>query len=198
VICLLLSVSACQQSEYEKKQAESEAYSAAMKQATVEEKQKVAKLNAEIERINKERGIVSEETVGVWTVEMGKDRIDDTPFAILHSSGEQQIFVKCSHSGTQLYINTGEIVENGRIRLRVGKEPPTSENWTVSTDYTALFSPSPVALAKDLERASSLLIEYRSHENGTRVAELSTVDFEQALDKVKNVCSWRRSLMKSK
>lgn len=77
------------------------------------------------------------------------------------------------------------------VRLRFDSEPPLAQEWSVSTDEVALFSPEPIAFARKIARSKRMLFEFTTIDGVTRIAEFEVAGFDAFTPVLAGACAWK-------
>jgi hypothetical protein len=107
------------------------------------------------------------------------------------------LILRCEEKKTDLYVRTGMAAnpELGRfdeytVRIKLDGKPAETESWSSSTNNTALFSDQPIALAKRLANANSLLFEFTPFQSNRAIVTFQLNGVKHEIESVANACGW--------
>jgi uncharacterized membrane protein len=156
-----------------------------------------------------EDGAVPMAKGGNWQIARDRSPMDGSKTVILSLTanapveiwlGEKtpKLFIRCKESKTAVYVltDTASQPEYGSydtygVRVRIDDRPARSQRWSESTDNTALFSPEPVALARQLSAARRLRFEFTPFNASRAVAEFDLHGLSDVLSEVTTACHRR-------
>lgn len=140
---------------------------------------------------------------GKWIKSERVSPIDDSPTVVLALESPDKagsgfraerpiLIVRCQENRTSLYIDWGAFITTGKTRIvtRIDKEKAKTETWSVSSDNTATFSPTPIPLIKDLLGKSSLIVQVTPFSDNTYTVNFDIKGLDNAITPVREACGW--------
>lgn len=144
------------------------------------------------------RWAMSEDTSSIddsRTVTLSLDA--DSPVAGWPSQTETPtLIIRCKEKKTNLYIVNGMSpnveygVDGATVTLRLDSAAAFSREWSKSTDGDALFAPSPVALARQLAKATKLVYRFTPFNSNPAETSFRLTGLADVLPKVAAACKW--------
>lgn len=122
------------------------------------------------------------------------NEMDNTPEASLYKLSEVRnagIVIRCLRNETDVMVNTGEIIgSNATVRVKFDDGTPTRQNWSRSTDHTALFAPNAMAFARRLVKHQKFLVEFSPYDKGPQILKFDLTGLPDKLPAVEKACNW--------
>ena len=139
-----------------------------------------------------------------WRLSESTSVMDDSKAVALSLRAEEKIFVegarftpvlmiRCKENTTSTYIilrNIGGHNDDNQVRVRFGIRPPVRQVWSASTDRSALFSPSPISIAKELQLVERFLFEYTPPNSSPKIVSFDVRGLDQHLEELAGACGW--------
>ncbi len=107
----------------------------------------------------------------------------------------------CEAKQTKLAVATGDFIQpeygsGYSVRLRIDDGKPYEEIWDGATNYQALLSRSPIALARKLARAEIFYFEFTPFQKGKRQLSFDVTDFKLYAQEIyakefAEACGWK-------
>jgi invasion protein IalB len=129
---------------------------------------------------------------GEWTVSASTNQIDNTPEVVLQKSGsdDSSLTIRCAERKTEVYVDTGGVVDSGSVRIRLDQSAPMSQEWSRSTDYKALFAPDAIAFSRKLRQAKTFLFEFTPFQERPRDISFDLSGLDSRLQRISDSCNW--------
>lgn len=122
---------------------------------------------------------------GAWRIHVDRSKVDgrETDTLMLPSEDDDgtTLILRCSGRKLETYIAAHSIIDDGRVRIRVGEGRPSLETWAKAEDEEGLFSPDPASLILAMEHNRQVAIEYRPFGHVPESKAFSPVGLVQAL-----------------
>lgn len=115
-----------------------------------------------------------------------------TLFKRAEGSPEGVLTIRCSHHKTELVVATGEIIDNGGVRIKLDDSLPLRQTWSQATNYQGLFAPDAIVLARQLSKAETFLFEYQPFQQRPHTVEFKLAALATKLQAVANACEWAK------
>jgi hypothetical protein len=144
-----------------------------------------------------------------WTVSRSKSQMDGTSTVVLRLPSDNVVrgwlsraarpvlLIRCQERVTDVYVDVGlrphptaGLFQRHSVRLRLDDSKAYSEDWSESTDGTALFSPDGVDMADRLAHADRLLFEFTPFSSPPAIARFDLRGLAPKLAEVARVCGW--------
>lgn len=87
---------------------------------------------------------------------------------------------------------TDDILDNGKVRIRLNDAKPQPEVWSESSNHQGLFAPDPIGFAKQLTKIDSFLFEYRPFQKQPTTIEFKVSGLANKLSSVAQPCGWEK------
>lgn len=105
-----------------------------------------------------------------------------------------ELFAACRSNKTDVFVNRQQYVTAGGVddaqpvTYRLDTERPETEDWLMSTDFTATSSPSAIALLKQMAGQTRLLAEATPYGESHRSAEYEVTGIDAVVADVRKRC----------
>lgn len=144
-----------------------------------------------------------------WTIRVDESKMDSSKSVFVSTdasndikywigSGNPSLIIRCVEKKTDVVFITGTSAqpEYGRyneasVRIRLDDGKPATKYWTESTDNKALFASDPVGLAKKINQAKKLRLEFTPFNSNPQVAEFNVDGLSKYLPEVAKTCGWK-------
>lgn len=131
-----------------------------------------------------------------WRTSTETDKMENTTNVYLSKFAESSrggmLTIRCVRRKTELLVATDDILDSGNVRIKFDDEKPQRQVWNESSNHTALFSPAPIALARQLTKADSFLVEYSPFQARPITLEFKVNGLVEKLSAVAEACEWAR------
>lgn len=139
--------------------------------------------------------------VGNWIVKDETNPIDDSrkvTLGLKASSGQSGygkpigLIAQCVSGKTNLYINWNDYLGGDEVPtlIRVDKSTAKNEVWAISTDNQAAFSPTPLALLKQLAESETFLAQVTPYNESPVTAIFDLAGIKNAIKPLRETCKW--------
>lgn len=140
---------------------------------------------------------------------IGRSPMDDSVLIQFHvdavnelqgwrSSHRPRVVAECREHKTNVYLITGMPLapelgkfEKYTIRRRMDGRPFRTELWSESTDGAAVFSPSAIALSRELAKTKEMLIEVTPFHSSPQTIIFTVSGFSGPLQAISEACQWK-------
>lgn len=140
------------------------------------------------------------EGVGAWSVDVRVNPIDDSRTVIMMLTADSgrtrwgepvTLFARCRSNSTEVYISWNEYLgSESNVLTRIGDEPATSRQWSVSTNSQASFHPRPIAFLKEMMKADSMVAQTTPYNENPVTAIFDITGINNAITPLRETCNW--------
>ena len=109
-----------------------------------------------------------------------------------------RLVAKCAENHTEVYVVMGMPLspelgkfERYTVRLRMDGSPARREVWSESTDGEAIFSPSPIPLARQIAKSKEMLMEVTPFRSSPQAIIFQVAQFDGPLKEISAACGWK-------
>lgn len=143
-----------------------------------------------------------------WLVDESRSEMDDSRTVRLAlpavnevqgwlTSERPTLIIRCEERETDVIVRTGMAAQpeygrysEARVEVRLDSGAVRKQWWSEATNNEALFSPQPIAFAKQLARSRRLRFRFSAFNAGARTAEFDLAGLSDVLPKVAAACGW--------
>ena len=140
-----------------------------------------------------------------WIVHTTTSKIDDKPSLFLMTealepvttaSGAQErptLVFRCQQNTTELFIIWGQPLGTGSLAVteRVDSDKASTANWTLSTDRSTAFKPSPIPFIRTLLNRHKLLLQLTPEHDNAQTVEFAIEGLERVIEPLQKACGWK-------
>lgn len=117
-------------------------------------------------------------TENKWEVSVQKDPMDDSekiffmlPAETSSSYDQVVMFIRYQNGSTDLFVAWDDYLsDNTRMTIRFGDNDPYTENWSESSDNTAVFCRSPLSFIQKISEHDRLVMRITPYSEGPKTA----------------------------
>ena len=129
-----------------------------------------------------------------WTRSESTNRLDGTKRALLVTFANQgmsgQLAIRCNSGKTEVFVWADQIIEESPVRIKLDDATPVRQSWSRAESYDALFAPNGAALARQLSKHNTFLIEVKPLDKLPEVLEFDLRGLDQNISYVAEACNW--------
>ena len=102
------------------------------------------------------------------------------------------LLIRCKENTTDVIVQWGTYlgIDETAVIMRLGKDKAKERSWTISTNYEAVFAPSPINLTKEMMKHNSILLNVTPHGSNPVTAEFDLIGLQDAVKPLKEACGW--------
>lgn len=134
----------------------------------------------------------------------GSSAMDDSEGMVifLDSENEQKfdgyrdesarLFIRCEERETNVILRVDAFINTNPIsvRYRLGEGKARTATWSNSTDYKALFAPSPISFARQLTKVDQLIVRFTPYGDNPVEFIFDVRGLADYLGDVAKACGW--------
>jgi len=140
-----------------------------------------------------------------WTVDEKVNAMDETKKTVLSLRSQDEVegyigrhaaflIIKCEKGKSEAYVSVGTQIqheygsERYGVRVKFDDSNAVKQHWDASTDGTALFSPSPGELVRELEGAKVFLFEFTPFQKTPTIVTFNVSGLSEKLTPISDAC----------
>ena len=160
------------------------------------------------ERKTSFKGLVvspDQQNIGQWRVGSERSKIDDSTNIVLNLDADYPytndlgqsvtptLFIRCMENKTALGVDwkTFLNIDDMPVLQRMDKEKAQTTKWSIASNNTAAFAPSPISFIRALMEHDKLLLQVTPHGANKVTAEFYVNGLKDAILPVQEACNWK-------
>ena len=138
---------------------------------------------------------------GKWEVEVETNPVDDSKTVTAYlaaDSGKNRwnrpvvAIARCQSNSTDFFISWGDYLagDGADVLTRIGSNPATTEEWSLSTNKKATFKEKPITFLKKMAKEDKLVTQVTPFNQSPVTAIFDIRGLDEALKPLREACNW--------